>query len=426
MKTHNLGLNIVGYVNSMFGLGEAVKLNIEAAKRLDIPVNIINYENVKKNANYRYKFNYSINLVQISLIDLDTFFSTIDPNFFNNKYSILFLMWESEYIPQKFKGTINLFNEIWTASTYCKKIFKKVYKGSIITVPHPVELSLKPIKDQNTIIFFNKKKFNFLFIFSYHSSIERKNPFFLVEAFIKAFGNNDNVELTIKTVGGQQFKRSKKKLNQSISGQNNIKIIDLELDKNSVNHLINDCDCYVSLHHAEGFGLTLAEAMYLGKPTIATNYSGNTEFMNESNSFLVDYDLGWIENPDNNFCSKTLWGNPLMQSAVEKLKEVYNNPDLRIEKAMNAKLFVNKKLSFYTVGSIIKRRLHHLTTNFNELTINEKQNAYLFNQLQHSKSEKAQLQRQIHRMKKNVIIRFILFLKDAVRKLKGITDKQEV
>ena len=52
------------------------------------------------------------------------------------------------------------------------------------------------------------------------------------------------------------------------------------------------CDCYVSLHRAEGFGLTLAEAMAIGKPVIATGYSGNVDFMNDANSYLVDYEIG--------------------------------------------------------------------------------------------------------------------------------------
>ena len=50
------------------------------------------------------------------------------------------------------------------------------------------------------------------------------------------------------------------------------------------------CDCYVSLHRAEGFGFTMAEAMYLGKPVIATGYSGNLDFMTAENSYLVDYE----------------------------------------------------------------------------------------------------------------------------------------
>src|SRR5690606_34899208 len=237
-------------------------------------LNIIDYVKVKHDASYDYSFPYAVNLVQISLNDLDGFFSVIDHEFFNNKYTILFLIWESEYIPPNIKKNVNLFNEIWTASTYCKELFKSVFSGTILTVPHPVEVNLKPVQNQNAI--FDKDKFSFLFIFSYHSSIERKNPFFLIEAFSKAFGHSDDVELIIKTSGAEKFKQSERQLRGLISQMKNIKIINMNLDKNSVNHLINDSDCYVSMHHSEGFGLTLAEAMCLGKPTVATNYSGNT------------------------------------------------------------------------------------------------------------------------------------------------------
>ena len=51
--------------------------------------------------------------------------------------------------------------------------------------------------------------------------------------------------------------------------------------------LIALCDCYVSLHRAEAFGLPIAQAMWLGKPVIATAYSGNLDYMTPENSYLV-------------------------------------------------------------------------------------------------------------------------------------------
>ncbi|WP_434035513.1 glycosyltransferase family 4 protein [Formosa sp. 4Alg 33] len=417
MKNQIQGLNIVGYTEGMFGIGEATRLNINAAKRLDIPLNLINYEKVKQNSNYQYSFNYAINLVQLSLKDLESFIAIIDPNIFKNKYSILFLVWESEYLAPELVENLNLFNEIWTPSEYCKNIFQKTYNSPIIIVPHPVEVHLNSLPNQNTNHFFDDNKFSFLFIFSYHSSVERKNPFFLIEAFKTAFGDSDTVELVIKTVGAKQHKKQKQRLEECIS--KNIKVHDMELDKNSVNHLINNCDAYVSMHHSEGFGLTLAEAMSLGKPTVATNYSGNTEFMNKNNSFLIDYKLSYIENPDNNFCHKTLWSNPLFDSAIEKLRSIYDNSDLRIEKAFNAKIFIKEKLSFHSIGTIMKDRLNYLYINFDKLVTNQNQNTHLINQLQSSKIENAQLRREIRRMKKNVIIRFIIILKKLTRKLKG-------
>lgn len=418
MKSNNVGLNIVGYTEASSGLGEAVRLNIQAAEKHNIPLNIINYEKVKHKISYEYNFKYAVNLVQISLNDLDRFFSVIEPDFFIDRYSILFLIWESEYIPPNLEKNVNLFNEIWTASTYCKELFQKVYSGPIITVPHPVEVNLKPIQNQQPLAFFDKNKFSFLFIFSYHSSIERKNPLFLMEAFSKAFDGNDDVELVIKTTGAEKFRQSERNLNQFASVKNNIKVINTDMDKNSVNHLINESDCYVSMHHSEGFGLTLAEAMCLGKPTVATNYSGNTEFMNENNSFLVDYELGFIVKTDINFSSKTIWANPLIHDAINKLKEVYENKTLRNQKATNAKVYFKEKLSFDSVGLIMKNRLTYIYNNLDDLSIYDKRQAYLLNQLQHAKSEIAQLQREVRRMKKNVVIKSVLVLKNSVRTIR--------
>jgi len=416
MQTYQKGINIVGYTEGMFGLGEAVRLNIAAAQKHKIPLNLINYEKVKKYDNYQYTLPYQVNLVQISLYDLESFFAVIDPIFFKGRYTVLFLVWESEYIAPELGENLHLFNEIWTTSKYCKKIFENIFNNPIIIVPHPVEVHLEPIHNQNKIQFFDKNKFSFLFLFSYHSSIERKNPLFLIEAFKSAFGDNENVELIIKTVGGQHYKKEKKRLQENIS--KNIKIHDVELDKNCVNHLIDSCDSYVSLHHSEGFGLTLAEAMFLGKPVVATNYSGNTEFMNEDNSFLVNYRLSVIENSDGTFCSKTIWANPLLTDAVDKLREVYNNSDLRQMKANNAGVFVKDKLSFITIGTIIKDRIDYFYSNFEDLVTNQNQNIYFINKLQSAKAENQYLKREIKRMKKNIIIRFILFLKNFIRKIK--------
>ena len=418
MQKYKEGINIIGYTEGSFGLGEAVRLNIKAAKKHGIPLTLIDYDKVKANPKYQYSFDYPVNLVQISLQDLKSFFGIINPDLFKGRYTILFLVWESEYIAPELLENLNLFNEIWTTSDYCKSIFQKTYNNPIVVVPHPVEVALEANDKQNTIAFFDEKKFSFLFIFNYHSSIERKNPFFLIEAFKAAFGNNDNVELVIKTVGAEHYKKSRQQLYQYTSDTKNIQIFDIELDKNSVNQLINNCDAYVSLHHSEGFGLTLAEAMFLGKPTIATNYSGNTEFMNNDNSYLVDYKPGLIKNPDKNFCAKTLWANPILSSAVDKFIEVYENAPLRSLKATNASNYVKNRLSFHSIGLLIKDRLNYLYTNFEDVTASQNQNAYFINQLQLAKAENAQLQREIRRMKKNRIIRFILFLKNFVRKIK--------
>ena len=51
--------------------------------------------------------------------------------------------------------------------------------------------------------------------------------------------------------------------------------------------LMNCIDVYISLHRAEGFGLTLLEAKMLGKKVIASDYSGNVDFMGSKTDFLI-------------------------------------------------------------------------------------------------------------------------------------------
>jgi glycosyltransferase involved in cell wall biosynthesis len=83
----------------------------------------------------------------------------------------------------------------------------------------------------------------------------------------------------------------------------------------TINALIYHCDCYLSLHRCEGFGLTLAEAMFYGKPTIATRFSGNLDFMNRANSFLVDYQPIELDRDIMYFGKGTVWAEPDLDCA---------------------------------------------------------------------------------------------------------------
>ena len=87
----------------------------------------------------------------------------------------------------------------------------------------------------------------------------------------------------------------KKKIQNVLDGYTNVYLIEGTLNRDQVNSLTKCVDVVVSLHRAEGFGLVLAEAMLLGTPTIATNWSSNTEFMNKDVACMVDYKLITIE-----------------------------------------------------------------------------------------------------------------------------------
>ena len=135
----------------------------------------------------------------------------------------------------------------------------------------------------------------FLFVFDFFSVLERKNPLGLIEAFTRAFRPGEGPMLVIKTINGdsQRSTISKRCAPRRRAGRD-ILVIDEYYSAEEKNALLGLCDCYVSLHRSEGLGLTMAEAMGLGKPVIATGYSGNLDFMTPENSYLVDYMMGAV------------------------------------------------------------------------------------------------------------------------------------
>ena len=139
-----------------------------------------------------------------------------------------------------------------------------------------------------------QSSFVFLFIFDLSSTLERKNPLGLIAAFRHAFRRQENATLILKVHPRRTPPRGPLSAQKS-SEEGGAIVIDQSLPRGELNGLIAACHCYVSLHRSEGLGLTIAEAMMLGKPSIATAYSGNLDFMDEDNSLLVGYDLVEVE-----------------------------------------------------------------------------------------------------------------------------------
>ena len=101
-------------------------------------------------------------------------------------------------------------------------------------------------------------------------------------------------------------------------------VIDRTLPREEAYGLIQACDCYVSLHRSEGLGLTMAEAMLLGKPTIATAYSGNLDFMTPANSYLVRFDKTTIAEDIPPYPKGCVWAEPSVEHAAELMRRVYD------------------------------------------------------------------------------------------------------
>jgi glycosyltransferase involved in cell wall biosynthesis len=138
-------------------------------------------------------------------------------------------------------------------------------------------------------------------------------------------------------------------------------ILDSFLSKGEVNALISLADCYTSLHRSEGFGLPLAEAMYLKKPVIATAYSGNLDFMNVNNSFLVKYRLSEIKEDIGPYKAGSVWAEPDIEHAAALMRQVYEDRGLGLSIGRRASLDVQSEFSPQEVGKRIAGRMKIIT-----------------------------------------------------------------
>jgi glycosyltransferase involved in cell wall biosynthesis len=139
-----------------------------------------------------------------------------------------------------------------------------------------------------------------------------------------------------------------------------ILIFDSTVRREEMDALTNCIDCVVSLHRSEGFGLLIAEAMYLGKPVIVTNYSGNTDFTRPDNSMLVDYRMIPVGHNCAPYAPTSLWADPDVEHAATHMRTIVQNEDLRLRISKAGRAFVRETLSSETVGIAMHRRLEAL------------------------------------------------------------------
>ena len=202
--------------------------------------------------------------------------------------------------------------------------------------------------------------FLFLFAFDYLSTVQRKNPVGLIEAFKLAFAPGEGPQLLIKTINAPLRPLAEEEVLWAAHGRPDIHVVDRSLSGEELSRLMAACDCYVSLHRAEGFGLTMAEAMAMGKPVIGTGYSGNVDFMNSENSYLVDFTLGRVGPDCEIYPAEGEWANPSIEHAAELMRRVHDEPAEAAAKGEQARSDIARLLSPAATGRRMRDHLERL------------------------------------------------------------------
>ena len=355
-------VNVAGYFRAELGIGAAARSLITALEAADIPISTVTFDRTANRLAHPFTDRSTIggaadiNIVCINPDQISAFAEQAGPEFFHGRYSIGVWFWEVEDFPIALHPAFNYVNEIWVASNFMRETFLKVSPKPVFKFALPV---LAPTIDRSLTRaqLGLPEQFIFLFSFDFLSVLERKNPLGLIQAFTRAFTPSDGPRLVIKTINGDKRPIEMEKLRYAIGAQPDIVLLDGYLGPVENATIIALSDSYVSLHRSEGFGLTMAEAMALGKPTIATAYSGNLEFMTPENSYLCPARRCEVGPEREPYPANSYWSEPDIAAAADLLQRVYSQPDEARERGRRAAEDIRSLRTAALAGKIISERL---------------------------------------------------------------------
>ncbi len=368
------GLNVIGHIYQPSGRGEDARTGAKAALCAHFSVSLINTfgeygsdgvglgPESPLRRHISTKNPYDINLFFLNADEMHNAYRHLGADFYNRKYNIACFAWELNEFPDAWLPAIDLVDELWAPSRFIQNSIAAKTDKPIIYMPLVVEYAINEPLPRS---FFDlaADKTIFLSFFDFTSYFERKNPFAVVEAFQKACTNTTFSQrslLVIKLNNWDHDGPAARRFEKAVQGSDNIIVIKKIFSDHEMKSLVNACDCLVSLHRSEGFGRGPAEAMALGKPVIVTGYSGNMDYCNEANAFIVDCRLIKLGPKDYPYGLGQIWADPDTTHAAECMQKVVFHPDVAREKALTGRRYITKFHSCNSIGMRYRRRLERI------------------------------------------------------------------
>lgn len=360
------GVNLIGNICAESGLGQSCRLVASALDKTGFPLSIYKYEQLGAEGQGDHSWKnrlskelpYDVNLIHINPHELGLAFIQQDASVWNYRYNIGYWLWELEEFPDEWIPCFQCLDEIWAPSEFICNSIRKKTTLPVRCMPYYVDVHIGTIYERKHFGI-PEDKFLYLMMYDQSSCMERKNPIGVLNAFKMAFEKeNENVGLVIKI--NNPTPESRKQIRSVLDGYTNVYLIEETLSRDEVNSLTKCVDVVVSLHRAEGFGLVLAEAMLLGTPTVATNWSSNTEFMNENVACMVDYELITIEKDMPPFKAGNRWADANLDQAAGYMKKLYEDKEYYEMIRKNAKEYAEEKLGMDQAAGRMRERLKEI------------------------------------------------------------------
>lgn len=358
------GVNLIGDIRAETGLGQSMRMVADMLECAGIPFVVrqmdapdcIEHQVRKWDGKCAAEGKYGINIIHINNSIWKKNYSRIPLRELSGRYNIAFWLWELEEFPDEWVSCIDTVDEIWTPSEFISRGIRKKTNKPVITMPYGLVLD-KSNRLGRKYFHLPEDKFLFLAMYDFLSISERKNPYGIIKAYMQAFQKTDTGMGLVIKANHLGNRAELDRLRETLDGYPDVYFITDNLSRKEVESLIAGTDVLVSLHRAEGFGLPLAEAMYLGTAVIATNWSSTTEFMDAGSACLVDYELVTLEKNIGPYRKGNRWADADVAQAARYMRALFEDRGLYRDKVANGGKYIRECLDLEKMSGRMKGRI---------------------------------------------------------------------
>ena len=328
------GVNLIGFAFGELGIGEDLRMAVRACQAAGVPFMVLNI-NPGKHLRQADRWlaqhctdditalPFAINVFCLTGFDTLRVYAEKGAALFDGRHNIGWWPWELPVWPRRWAAVFSVIDEVWAATRFTQTMFGQATAKPVLRMPLPVCVD-RMKRTSRRALGLPARRFLFLYVFDFNSYLARKHPKAVIDAFCQAFpAADDAVGLVLKTMNSKPDNPAWQEFLGWCAADPRITLLDRTLDRPVVLGLVKACDAYVSLHRAEGFGRTLAEAMLLGKPVVGTDFSGNTDFLTKDTGYPVKWarravavgDYPFIEADD-----AAWWAEPDVAHAARQMR----------------------------------------------------------------------------------------------------------
>ena len=359
------GIDVVGFLTTESGIGEAGRTTVASLRAAGVKVSTINYTDTLSRTTHPFRTDdvsrHRTLLMAVNADHLSTLHERMGEHFSRDRYRIGQWFWELEQAPEWYNDAWDHVDELWAPTRFIEKMLRDSApeRVKVLHVPLPVTVPEIDLSVSRADVGLDDR-FTFLFAFDFLSVMKRKNPLGLIEAFSNAFAPGEGPRLVIKAINGEHRPSERQLLENAAAERPDITVVDQYMSRSFTSALMAHADCYVSLHKSEGLGLTMSESMSLGTPVIATAYSGNLDFMNDSNSWLVKWRRVPVGEGAEGYDPGFAWAEPDLAEASRIMRHVWQNPAEARAKGEAARDAILKERTPAVSGAIMRNRLKQI------------------------------------------------------------------